>query len=50
MSDIVVKFKPQGQKALIQAIKQLEKAKAGYVGMTKKANVTVAQMTSKLAA
>jgi len=50
MSDIIVKFKPQGQKALIQAIKQLEKAKAGYVGMTKKANVTVAQMTSKLAA
>jgi hypothetical protein len=50
MSDIIVKFKPQGQKPLIQAIKQLEKAKAGYVGMTKKANVTVAQMTSKLAA
>ena len=50
MSDIVVKFKPQGQKPLIQAIKQLEKAKAGYVGMTKKANVTVAQMTSRLAA
>ena len=26
MSDIIVKFKPQGHKALINAIKELEKA------------------------
>ncbi len=37
MSDIIVKFKPQGHKALINAIKELEKAKAGYTKTTDKA-------------
>ena len=34
MSDIIVKFKPQGHKALINAIKELEKAQKGASGAT----------------
>ena len=34
MSDIIVKFKPQGHKALINAIKELEKAQNGAGGAT----------------
>ena len=36
MSDIIVKFKPQGHKSLIKAIKELEKATGGATGATKK--------------
>ena len=34
MSDIIVKFKPQGHKALINAIKELEKAQKGASGQS----------------
>ena len=34
MSDIIVKFKPQGHKALINAIRELEKAQKGASGAT----------------
>jgi len=34
MSDIIVKFKPQGHKALINAIRELEKAQKGSSGAT----------------
>ena len=50
MSDIIVRFKPHGQQTLIRAIKELERAQKGYVGVTQKSNVVVAKMTSKLAA
>ena len=38
MSDIIVKFKPQGHKRLIAAINKLELAQKGATGATNKAN------------
>ena len=41
MSDIIVKFKPQGHKSLVKAIRALEDAKGRFVSTTKKSNKTL---------
>ncbi len=45
MSDIIVKFKPQGHKALINAIRELEKAQKGVTGTTKQATTATKKQT-----
>ena len=45
MSDIIVKFKPQGHKALINAIKELEKAQKGVTATTKQATTATKSQT-----
>ena len=50
MSDIIVKFKPQGDKELVAAINAIQAAQKNLTGSGKKYNVSVANMTAKLKA
>ena len=50
MSDIIVKFKPDGQKGLVTAIKAIQKAQDDLTGVGKKYNVVVAKQTAKVKA
>ena len=50
MSDIVVKFKPSGQKEIVTAIKAIQAAEKNLTVAGKKHNVVVANMTAKLKA
>ena len=50
MSDIIVKFKPQGDKELVAAINAIQAAQRNLTNSGKKYNVSVANMTAKLKA
>ena len=50
MSDIVVKFKPSGQKEIVTAIKAIQAAEKNLTVSGKRHNVVVANMTAKLKA
>ena len=50
MSDIVVKFKPSGQKEIVTAIKAIQAAEKNLTVSGKNHNVVVANMTAKLKA
>ena len=50
MSDIIVKFKPSGQKEIVTAIKAIQAAEKNLTVAGKKHNVVVANMTAKLKA
>ena len=50
MSDIIVKFKPEGDKDLVAAIKAIQAAQKNLTVAGKKHNVAVANLTAKLKA
>ena len=48
MSDIIVKFKPQGDKELVAAINAIQASQKGLSGVYKKTGNTVAKLTAKV--
>ncbi len=50
MSDIIVKFKPSGQKEIVTAIKAIQAAEKNLTVSGKRHNVVVANMTASLKA
>ena len=50
MSDIIVKFKPMGQKGLIDAIKRLDNAQKGNTATTTKPTAATKRQTKTNAA